>query len=148
VLIESLAQVLSPAIGPQDFNCPAVVLCNSPCLEHFVGLKSLVFGAQQESGRIPGRVVSEGDEIPSILAGSDGGWPPNIGMYLISKVLSGWSNPDFRNGQTSGAREDAGVTVCFMGAWVQFDPYDGTAGDELPSTLDCDMAQSTVQLHN
>src|SRR6266849_1843706 len=142
MLIEFLAQVLSPSIGLQDLNGLAVVLRGGPGLECFVGLKSLVLGAQQEGRRVPGRVVREGNEVPSVLTSGDGGWAPYIGMHFVSEILGWWTDPDFRYGQTGGMHEDAGITVCFLGAWVQFDPYDGPASDELACALDCDVPQA------
>ena len=113
VLIKHLAQVFSPTIGSQDLDGLAVVLCNSPCLEHLIGFKSLILGVQEEGGGVPGGVVSEGDEVPSVLASGDGGWSPDVGMYLISEVLGWWTNPYFRYWEPCGAREYARVTVHF-----------------------------------
>src|ERR1700733_2815858 len=113
MLIKLFAQILSPSVGAQDFDGLAVVLCCCPGLERFVGLKSLVLGAQQERCRVPGCVVREGYEIPSVLTSGDGGWAPYIGMYFISKILGWRTDADFRYGQTGGTRVDAGVTVCF-----------------------------------
>jgi hypothetical protein len=114
VLIEHFAQVLASPVGSQDLDRLAVVLCDSPRLVHLVGVEGLVFGAQEEGGGVPGGVVSKGNEVPSTLACGDGGWSPYIGMYLISEVLGWCTDPDFRNGQTGGTREDARVTVCLL----------------------------------
>ena len=68
LIIELIAQVLSPSVGSQDFDGMAVMLCNSPCLKHFVCLKCVIFVLQEEGGRVPGHIVCEGDKVPSTLA--------------------------------------------------------------------------------
>ena len=74
-----------------------MLLCDGPRFERLIGFKSLVFGAQEVRDGVPRRVVREGNEVPSVLARCDRGRSPHIGVYLVSKVFCGWSNPYFRD---------------------------------------------------
>src|SRR5713101_7403527 len=97
VLVEGFAYKLASTIGSQDFDRFAVLLGDCPGLIGLVGCKSLVLCSQQEGGRVLSHVIGEGDKVPSTLARGDRGWSPHIGMYLISKVLSRWTDSNFGN---------------------------------------------------
>ena len=68
-------------------------------------------------------------------------------MYLISEVLGWCTDPDLRDGQTGGAREDACVhspSSCEL--CVQLDSNNSAASDKFPSAFDCNVAQSTMRI--
>ena len=148
MLIELLAQILPSPIGPQDFDRSAVVLCDSPRLEHLVGLEGLVFGAQEEGGGVAGGIVREGDKIPSVLASGDGGWPPDIGVYLVSKVQGCWADSDFGYRLASGTHVYACVALGLLRVGVQIDTDNSPTADKLAGAADRDVAQLPVELHD
>ena len=127
VPVELPTQELAAAIGVQDFDSLAVLLCDCPGLEHLVGREGLVFQAEGEGDGVPSCIICEGNEILSALACSDGGWPPYIGMCEVSEVRGWRADSDFRNWLVGGSGVYAGVAVCFLGVWIQFDPCDRTA---------------------
>ena len=127
VPVELPAQELAAAIGVQDFDGLTVLLCDCPGLERLVGREGLVFRAKGEGDGVPSCIIREGNEILSALACSDGGWPPYIGMYEVSKVRGWRADSDFRNWLAGGSGVCAGVAVCFLGVQIQFDPCDHTA---------------------
>ena len=75
-----------------------MVLSDSPCLIHLVGIEGLVFGAQEEGGGVTCGIIGEGNEVPLVLACGDGGWSSYIGMYFISECLGWRANPYFGYG--------------------------------------------------
>jgi hypothetical protein len=50
MLVESLAEVLTPAIGVQYLDPGAMLLSDCPCFEELVVLKSLIFCGDQVDG--------------------------------------------------------------------------------------------------
>ena len=69
-------------------------------------------------------------------------------MYLISKVLSGWADPYFRDLQASGTQVYARVALRFRQVQVQFDPNNGTTLDELMCTFNGNMVQASMEFHD
>jgi hypothetical protein len=63
MLIERAAQVLAPAIGSQDLDSGAVLLSECPSFERLVGLKTLVFGLNQEADGIASGVVRDSVKV-------------------------------------------------------------------------------------
>ena len=76
----------------QGFDPLAVLLCGGPCFEGLIGFKSLVFGLQQVGDCVLHHVICEGDKIPSVLACGNYGQAPYIGVHLVFKVLSRWTD--------------------------------------------------------
>src|SRR5712671_197019 len=98
----------------QGFYALAMLLYQCPCLEGFVGFKSLILGAHQKCDSVPCCVISEGYKIFSALMCWGVRWPPHIGMYFITKVLGWWTNLDFRDRLLSCMGKYTGITGCFL----------------------------------
>ena len=126
----------------------AVVLRDSPRLEHLVCLKCVIFALQEEGGRVPGRIVHECDKVPLSLACRGGSWSPDISMYLITEVFGRRADPYLRDRQSGGARVDARVAVCFRGGRVQFDSCDGSTGDQFAGAFNSNVPKASVQFHD
>ncbi len=50
--------------------------------------------------------------------------------------------------QVSGICIYAGLAICLLDAWIQFDPYDSAILDKFVSTRGCNMAHSMMQFHD
>ena len=96
--VERVAQELAAAIGAEDLEGRAVPLRECPCLKQFVGSQRLVLRVHQVSDCEARRIVRERSKITAPLARGDGCGAPDIGMYLISKVLGRRADADFRGG--------------------------------------------------
>jgi hypothetical protein len=119
----------------------------SPGLKRFVGLKGLILCVQEVRDSVPRRVVREGGKVLVTLACSDGRRSPHIGVYSISKVLGRRTDSYFDHWQPGGSGIYAGIAVCFLRVWIQFNPDNGTVLDELAGTQWCNVAQTAMQLH-
>jgi hypothetical protein len=89
---------------------------------------------QEVRDSVPHHVIREGGKVLATLACSNGRWSPHIGVYFISKVLGRRTDSYFRHWQPGGLGIYAGITVCFLRVWIQFNPNDGTVLDELTGT--------------
>jgi hypothetical protein len=105
VLIESLAQVLAAPIGTQDLYRSTVVLGARPRRELLVGAKRVTLRREEVGERVMSGIIREGDEVASAASGSHGGWPPHIGMYLITELLGLLADPQL------GDRLPGGVCI-------------------------------------
>ncbi len=102
----------------QGFDTLAVLLHQHPGFEGLVGFKSLVLGVHEKCDSVPCHIVCEGHKIFSTLAHWGAGWPPHIGVYFITKVLSWRADPDFGDRLLSCAGKYTGIASCFLEAGV------------------------------
>jgi len=147
VLIEFIAQVLTPMVGAQHLNASAVLLGNFPGLKGLVRLEDLVLGLEQVHDGVTGRIVCESDKVALPLYSGSGCWPPDIGVNLVPKVLGQDANVRLGNWDMSGACIDAHLAVQFGCVGIQFDTLDGPALNEFAGTSDGNVPKVAVQLH-
>ena len=70
----------------QNFDGLAVLLCNCPGLKHLIGHEGFIFHVEGKHDGVLHCIVCEGNKIFLALVCNDGGWPPYIDMYKVSKV--------------------------------------------------------------
>jgi hypothetical protein len=148
VLIESLAEVLAPLVGAQDFDGGAVLLCARPRLVPLVDSKYIALSCEQEGGRIPGGVISEGDEISSATLGRHCGWPPYIGMYLVAEIFGLLADAELGHRLSSCPSVNAGFAVLHTGIWVEGEAGYEAIVDKLVCARRSNMPHAPVQLHD
>ena len=131
VFVECMAEIFASSVRAQDFDGLAVLLGRCPCFERFVRGEGLVLGVHEVYDSVPSCIIGKCDEVTSSLTRDGLGWPPYIGMYLISEVLSRRTDPDFRDWVMGGTSKNAYVTFRVIEGYVcvQFYACDSTTGD-------------------
>ena len=113
VFAEFIAQVLPAAIRTQDLNRSAMALGECPSLEPPIEGKRITLYREEVREGVAGRIVSECDEVSAPSMSCNSRWATNIGMDLITILLSLGTDLDLRHRFPSCACIEAHLTVLF-----------------------------------